>query len=398
MTTRRTMQLVSLAASALLCACGGGGVTASDAGGGTGGLVGGTGGTKVGSGGASTGTGGASVGSGGATTSSGGASMTGGAIGTAGVTGSGGRASGTGGRGTGGASTGGAVGTGGAAGAGGSGGMSTGAAGAVGAADVCARWKADRADLSEGTWNGTVAGCMAGDLGAVPRANALRLVNLYRWFAGLPAVVTDPALDAKDQQCALMQRANNSLSHSPPTTWTCYTQDGADAAGNSNISSGLAVSSVDGYMVDSGNATTIGHRRWILSNSLGPIGIGGTDKASCMWTLGGKGKAGKAWTAWPAPGIIPLQAFSDSWGGNLDSTGWSIQSDTINLAAAVVAVTVDGVAQPVAVVQLDANYGGKYALRFTPTGWKTAAGKTYAVSVTGISTPISYQVQVVSCN
>jgi hypothetical protein len=30
-------------------------------------------------------------------------------------------------------------------------------------------------------------------------------------------------------------------------------------------------------------------------------------------------------------------------------------------------------------------------------GWDTTAGQTYAVSVTGISTPISYEVQVVSC-
>ena len=50
-----------------------------------------------------------------------------------------------------------------------------------------------------------------------------------------------------------MMRANNMMSHMPPTTWTCYTADGAEAAGNSNISSGQAVSSVDLYMIDPGN-------------------------------------------------------------------------------------------------------------------------------------------------
>jgi uncharacterized protein YkwD len=271
-----------------------------------------------------------------------------------------------------------------------------GTAGAGGSADVCTRWKADRADLSEGTWTGDVTSCTPGDIGATARANALRLVNLYRSLAQLPAVVTDPARDAQDQACALMMRANNMISHTPPTTWTCYTADGATAAGSSNVSSGRAVSSVDLYMIDPGNATTIGHRRWILSNSLGPIGIGGTDKASCMWTLSGTGKAGKAWTAWPAPGQIPFQAVSPR-GTTVDMTGWSVQSDGINLANAQVTVTVDGAAQPVTVTQLDANYGSKYAIRFNPTGWTTQAGKTYSVAISNIPTAINYDVQIVDC-
>src|SRR5436190_1687212 len=125
--------------------------------------------------------------------------------------------------------------------------------GAGGGGDVCTRWKADRADMSEGTWTGDVTSCTAGDIGAAARANALRLVNLYRWLAALPPVVTDPTKDAQDQACALMMRANNMISHTPPTTWTCYTADGNTAAGNSNVSSGRAVSSVDLYMGDNGN-------------------------------------------------------------------------------------------------------------------------------------------------
>jgi uncharacterized protein YkwD len=325
------------------------------------------------------------------TTGSAGATGTAGAAGATSTAGTGGGTSGLAGRG---GTTTGAAGT-----TGGAKGGTTGTAGTTGAggsADVCARWKADRADLSEGTWTGDVTSCTPGDIGATARANALRLVNLYRALAQLPAVVTDPTRDAQDQACALMMRANNTISHTPPTTWTCYTADGATAAGSSNVSSGRAVSSVDLYMIDSGNATTIGHRRWILSNSLGPIGIGGTDKASCMWTLSGTGKAGKAWTAWPAPGQIPLQAVSPR-GTTVDTTGWSVQSDGINLANAQVTVTVDGAAQPVTVTQLDANYGSKYAIRFNPTGWTTQAGKTYSVAITNIPTAISYDVQIVDC-
>jgi hypothetical protein len=210
-------------------------------------------------------------------------------------------------------------------------------------------------------------------------------------------VTDDPTLDVGDQQCALMMRANNDLSHTPPTTWLCYTQAGADAAGSSNISGGQAVSSVDAYMIDDRNPTTLGHRRWVLSNSLGPIGIGGTDKASCMNTLDGTGKAGKAWMAWPAAGTIPLQALNGARGASVDATGWSIQSDKIDLSTAQVTVTVDGTAQPVTVTQLLANYGTKYAIDFIPQGWKTQAGKTYSVSVSGVTPAITYDVQVVDC-
>lgn len=379
-----SVALVGVVAGAAACSSGGGMPAGGQ--GGSGAATGGSGPTS-GAAGAAGGGGGRPVtsGSGGdaggpASSGSGGA---GGRPAVTGVGGAAGRRSGTGG-------AGGSVAPTGTAGA-------SGAAGMPGAADVCARWVADRADLSEGTWTGDVASCSAGDIGDQARANALRLVNLYRWLAALPPVVTDPTKDMQDQQCALMMRANNMISHTPPTSWTCYTQAGADAAGSSNVSSGPAVSSVDGYMIDPGNATTIGHRRWILSNSLGPIGIGGTDRASCMWTLNGTGKVNKAWTAWPAPGVIPLQALTPARGTGIDSTGWTVQSDSIDLAAAQVTVTVDGASQPVTVTQLDANYGSRYAIRFNPMGWTTQAGKTYSVSVTGIPTAISYDVQVVSC-
>ena len=71
------------------------------------------------------------------------------------------------------------------------------------------------------------------------------------------------------------------------------------------------MASVAGYMIDSGNETTFGHRRIILSNRLGPIGLGSTGQggASCMQNIGGTGNAGKTWVAWPPPGPFPMQAY-----------------------------------------------------------------------------------------
>jgi hypothetical protein len=264
-------------------------------------------------------------------------------------------------------------------------------------AQVCERWNDDRADLSEGTWSGNVGTCDAGDVTGGGRANALKLVNLYRWLAGLPPVVNDAGRDAMGQECALMMHANGQLSHSPPSSWTCYTADGASAAGNSNIASTAGVAGVDLYMVDPGNPTTIGHRRWILSNSLGPVGLGTTDSYSCMWVLGGSGSAGAQWTAWPSPGVFPVEAIAPTWWSSVDETGWTVQSDSISLSGAQVTVTADSQDKPVQVFGLSSGYGSSSAIRFTPQGWATQAGTTYHVEVTGISTPISYDVEVVSC-
>lgn len=262
---------------------------------------------------------------------------------------------------------------------------------------MCERWTSDRAELGEGTWSGSVAACDPGDISADGRANALRLTNLYRWMVGLPEVTTDPSRDAMAQACALMMDANNSLSHDPPMSWDCYSSDGASAAGSSNISSGPGVMSVDLYMVDPGNSTTLGHRRWILSNSAGPIGLGSTSGRSCMWVLGGSGSGDNAWTAWPPPGPFPIGAVDPLGFSSLDETGWSIQSDGIDLSSAQVSITAGGKDRPVTVTVLASGFGSSSAISMIPSGWSTQAGTTYRVSVTGVGTPIEYDVQVVSC-
>lgn len=268
--------------------------------------------------------------------------------------------------------------------------------GADRATQVCQRWSCERADLSEGTWSGSVSTCTAGDMTPEARARALKILNLYRFLAQLPEVTTDPTRDRKSQECALMQSANSGLSHNPPTSWSCYTADGAEASGRSNLSSGPAVHSTDLYMVDPGNATTIGHRRWILSNQLGPVGIGSASK-SCLWVIGGSGSGNKPWMSWPPPGPVPIGAIHVPGSGSVDTTGWTVQSNSINLSGAQVTVTEDGQPRPVTVTQLQGGYGSSYAFRFNPSGWSTQAGKSYTVSVTGISTPITYTVEVLAC-
>ncbi len=269
---------------------------------------------------------------------------------------------------------------------------------------VCLRWTCDRADMNEGTWNGNVATCTAGDLTPAARANSLKLINAYRFIADLPAVVTDASRDSAAQQCALMMDAANALNHTPDPGAPCYTAAGDTAAGTSNISSGAAVRSIDLYMSDFGNATTMGHRRWFLSNQLGPVGIGGTPGGSCHTVIGGSGTATKRFMGWPPAGPVPLQAIAIPTvgaGNSIDRTGWTLQtySAADSLTNATVAVTDNGVNMPVTVTPLGANYGSRSAVRWVPMGWVSTAGHSYTVTVTSptMTTPITYTVDVVSC-
>ncbi|HWB79284.1 MAG TPA: CAP domain-containing protein [Nannocystaceae bacterium] len=260
---------------------------------------------------------------------------------------------------------------------------------------MCMHWLAEREDLTEGSWTGDVASCNAGDIDIGARGRTLRVLNLYRWLAELPAITLDETRNAKAQECALMMHASNTLSHTPTPDWPCYTMDGAEAAGSSNIATGPAVASIDLYMMDPGNPDTIGHRRWILSNSIGPTGVGSTDSYSCLWTIGGSGVADAPWIAYPTPGAFPLAATDLGW-TNLDMTGWSIQSDTIDLSTAQVEITRAGETLPVMLHPLGAGYGSMFAVSILPSGWQTTVG-SYHVRVTGVAQPIEYDVEIVDC-
>lgn len=257
---------------------------------------------------------------------------------------------------------------------------------------ACQAWKA--VNVTTGVqWTGDVQSCVAGTISDVARNQTLALVNYYRAMAKLPTVNHDSTRNKRAQECALMMNANRALNHFPPSSWSCYTSAGALSAGKSNLAPYDSVRSVAIYMMDSGNATTLGHRRWILSNWLSTIGIGSTSEFSCLdvSNLVGAGSA-RAWTAWPPPDVpVPISAM------NVDSTGWSLQSDQINLNNANVQITEGGTVLPVSVTALSSNYGSTHAISIIPSGWRSQAGRTYQVSVTGIFKPISYSVRFVAC-
>ena len=75
-----------------------------------------------------------------------------------------------------------------------------------------------------------------------------------------------PEWNARAQDCAMMMGVAKMLSHTPATDWPCYTDAGAMGAAHSNISyeRPSASFSIDSFIFDWGNDTTVGHRRWLL--------------------------------------------------------------------------------------------------------------------------------------
>lgn len=265
------------------------------------------------------------------------------------------------------------------------------------AAAMCAGWEAARSEWTEPTWTGSAQSCDPGELDTAGIDRVVGLVNVYRAMAGLPGVDHDAELDVLAQSCSLMMQAEQTISHYPEDDWACFTEDGARGASSSNLATAPALTAVDLYMVDGGNEDTLGHRRWILTNGLGPFGIGSTTGFSCLHVMGSVGVApAPLWTAWPAPGYFPIQAYGD-W-STIDVTGWSIHAYGTSLADADVTVTTAGVELEVEVRHLAGGYGGSEAISIVPDGWTMAVGARYEVSVSGVTPPISYGFDVVDCD
>src|SRR2546422_1013014 len=95
----------------------------------------------------------------------------------------------------------------------------------------------------------------------------------------------------QEQETALMMKANFSLSHNPPASWTCYTSEGATGASGSNLALGAHSSSaVTAFMQDDGSGNEpVGHRRWILRSSSTSFSYGTTDISMALYVFGAVG-------------------------------------------------------------------------------------------------------------
>ena len=268
---------------------------------------------------------------------------------------------------------------------------------------VCSRWNEMRRveAIGEDEWNGNLAECIAGDMSADWRSRVLTLVNGYRFFAQLNEVTLDDSLNRIAQDCALAQNARGQLTHNLEDDARCFTDDAQHGSKASNLHHMPAVAAMRDYILDPGNRNWMRllHRQWILANQLGPVGVGSTNRYSCLYVWYGEQGDGREppWIAWPPPGPFPYDA------GHADRTGWTIHSTRVNLSRAELTVSVDGVERPVRFRQLLGEGPAGWALAFVPDGWRSEPGVQYDIRVDGVfghnwDGPIEYSIEMVDCD
>jgi uncharacterized protein YkwD len=178
-------------------------------------------------------------------------------------------------------------------------------------------------------WSGSVAGCVPGTTSAAFQTAVAERINYFRAMGGVPAGITiDASFSTQAQAAALMMSANNSLNHTPPTTWTCYTAGGAQGAGSSNLALGMfGWDAIDGYMQDSGaNNVFVGHRRWILHPQTQIMGTGdvpsstGVSPSNALYVFDSHTfdplpalREPDGFVAWPPRGYVPYTVVYPRW-------------------------------------------------------------------------------------
>lgn len=263
-------------------------------------------------------------------------------------------------------------------------------------------------------WSGDVGSCNQGTTTSNFKNGVLVRVNYFRAMAGIPAdIAFDATNSSKSQQAALMMSRNNTLSHTPPSSWTCYTAEGDEAAGSSNLSLGnYGWDAVSGQVRDNGsNNTIVGHRRWILYPQTQTMGTGdippspGYSSANSLWVFDGnygtsRPATRETYVAWPPPGYVPYDVVP---------ARWSFSYDGADFSGASVAMTSGGTSVSVVLHTVATGYG-ENTLVWVADGldanqWYTrwpapSSDTTYTVNITnvdiaGTPTNFSYDVTVI---
>jgi len=261
------------------------------------------------------------------------------------------------------------------------------------AMEVCDTWNAGHVENASPAWRAGASACDLGTLTADGVDDGLRRVNLFRWLTGLGPVPEEPSLREQQQACAVIMDQNGRLSHNPDSSWDCHSAAGERAAGQSNIALGYRTpgAAIDGYMRDR-NTPSLGHRRWILSQTLGSVSIGFAGRGQCLHVFDRSGSSSRNWTAYPNAGPVPMYLTTHEW--SFHSNDWRLNSATVQMTdmATGGALAVE--------VSHPSNGFGPNTVSWRPAGWTPSAGDTYLVRIDGISGsgPVEYTVSPVSCD
>jgi hypothetical protein len=277
------------------------------------------------------------------------------------------------------------------------------AAGPAAAVDVSSRHSVlrfyrDAYLATQGTplgWTGSQAACTPGTTSTAYRDAITSRINFFRAMAGVPgAIAFSDQANQLAQAAALMMSANRSLSHTPPSDWLCYSSAGAEGAGSANLHlSGAPADPITGYMRDAGAGNAaLGHRRWLLYPQTQTMGTGDVPAAGgypganalvvfdgFMWQSRPAVRDG--FVAWPPPGFVPYPVVF---------ARWSFSYPGADFSAAVVSMTLNGAAVPLAQHPPVTGYG-ENTLAWIPldlhdgAAWpRPAADVTYVVTLTNV--------------
>lgn len=213
---------------------------------------------------------------------------------------------------------------------------------------------------SEGTpigWTGDHDSCTPGTTSLQFREAVLRRINYFREMAGVPTVTLKDEYNRKAQAAALMMSVNRRLSHSPTPDWLCYSSDGAEGAGSSDLFLGvMGWDAITGYVLEGG---VVGHRRWILYPQTEEMGTGDIPstqdypEANALWVFDSnlwspRPATRNGFVAWPPPGYVPYQVVNDHW---------SLSYPDADFSSATVTMTTGGADVPVALEPIFNGYG-----------------------------------------
>ncbi|MDE6014789.1 MAG: Ig-like domain-containing protein [Acetatifactor sp.] len=169
-----------------------------------------------------------------------------------------------------------------------------------------------------------------GRLSDVSLQNALNVVNLARYVAGVPSdVKLNESYSKLAQAGALVNCVNNEMSHTPEQP-DGFPDDlyemGYKGCSSSNLGFGFwnsADSIVRGYLYDSDmdNIGRLGHRAWALSPALAETGFGSVDNFFAMhiyYAMDNNGGPDNSdFVAWPAQNM-PVDFMTDDY-------AWSVE-------------------------------------------------------------------------
>eukprot|EP00775_Hariotina_reticulata_P010105 gene10105-10261_t len=284
---------------------------------------------------------------------------------------------------------------------------------------------------------GSVDSCLGNSVSNGWQEETRKMINLFRTLAGVPHVrFTNATRATLTAQAALVQAANKFLTHNPPASAACYSQDALIGSVSSNLATGFTgTAAVMSYIADFGDINkNVGHRNKLLqpintnmasgdafpetmdpnvfwANAKWPTNAiwVNEDNINVNWatpiTTGAA--AARQFVSWPPPGFIPHILVFPRWH---IQTGWfSIDDRSVNhLASATVSVSLGLQSVSVTVVDRGFNY-----IVFTPSiakltpestwvaNWirsPPAADTTYTVTLSGLnaakfgSTSVSYNV------